>query len=386
MVPAEAPAATRWKRVGADGGVHLLHRSTLAALAPLVLATVVLGSGPWAATAPVRGAALTYEKLLKLRTTASALHTTAHPDDEHGGVITRLSRGLGARLALLTLNRGEAGDNAIGPELFDGLGLIRTEELLLADRYYGVDDQYFTTVIDYGYSKRLDEALAKWGKEHVQRDVVRAIRLNRPFVLISRFQGNPRDGHGQHQAAGLVTREAFAARRRPRRVPRPGPRGPAPLAALQALRRRRSRGRGLDPGHGRRPVQPLAGRDLRQLRPHRPLLPALADERPGGARPAAPRSATTSGWSSTVAAPDKEESFFDGIDTSLPGLFKTLGRPAPAGAAEALADFDREVAAAFAAFRIDDPAACVPALARGLLAARRALAASAFGARRRPSC
>ncbi|MCP6576904.1 PIG-L family deacetylase, partial [Klebsiella pneumoniae] len=76
----------------------------------------------------------------------------AHPDDEHGGVIAKVSRKDGARLALLTLNRGESGDNALGAELFDGLGLIRTEELLVADSYYGVDNQYFTTVVDYGFS------------------------------------------------------------------------------------------------------------------------------------------------------------------------------------------------------------------------------------------
>jgi len=104
------------------------------------------------------------------------MHTTAHPDDEHGGLLAMLSRGEGARVTLLTLNRGEAGDNAIGSELFDGLGLIRTEELLRADRYYGVDQQYFTTVIDYGFSKRLEEALVKWGRENVLRDVVRIIR------------------------------------------------------------------------------------------------------------------------------------------------------------------------------------------------------------------
>src|SRR3989442_3912159 len=166
-----------------------------------------------------RGASGTWQKLLKLRTIASVMHTTAHPDDEHGGVLAMLSRGQGARLALLTLNRGESGDNAIGSELFDALGLIRTEELLAADRYYGVDDQYFTSVIDYGFSKRLEEALDKWGKENVLRDVVRVIRINRPFVLISRFQGNQRDGHGNHQTAGLITQEAFEAAGDPKVFP-----------------------------------------------------------------------------------------------------------------------------------------------------------------------
>ena len=89
---------------------------------------------------------------MKLKNPASVLHVTAHPDDEHGGVLATLSRGEGARMALVSLNRGESGDNAIGPQLFDGLGLIRTDELLAAGRYYGIDEQYFTTLVDYGYS------------------------------------------------------------------------------------------------------------------------------------------------------------------------------------------------------------------------------------------
>src|SRR6476646_1990341 len=169
------------------------------------------------------GATGAWQKLLKLRTTASAMHTTAHPDDEHGGVLAMLSRGQGARVSLLTLTRGESGDNAIGPELFDAVGLIRTEELLMAGRYYGLDRQYFTTVIDYGFSKRLDETLEKWGREPVLRDVVRIIRRDRPFVLIARFQGNERDGHGNHQAAGLITQDAFKAAADPKMFPDAGP-------------------------------------------------------------------------------------------------------------------------------------------------------------------
>lgn len=165
------------------------------------------------------GASEVWQKLLKLRTTASVLHVTAHPDDEHGGVLAKLSRGDGARMALLTLNRGESGDNAIGPQLFDGLGLIRTEELLTADRHYGVDEQYFTTVVDYGFSKRLEEALDKWGRETVLRDVVRVIRMTRPTIVLSRFQGNQRDGHGNHQTAGLMAVEGFRAAGDPTRYP-----------------------------------------------------------------------------------------------------------------------------------------------------------------------
>ena len=132
----------------------------------LLLLIAVLRAGP-EPLAQDKGAAGTWQRLLKLQTIASAMHTTAHPDDEHGGVLAQLSRGQGARVALLTLNRGEAGDNAIGSELFDAVGLIRTEELRIAGRYYGLDRQYFATVVDYGFSKRLEEALEKWGRENV---------------------------------------------------------------------------------------------------------------------------------------------------------------------------------------------------------------------------
>src|SRR6059058_5982530 len=183
-------------------------KAIVTAAAGVSLMSLVLRAGPDPLPQD-KGAVGTWQRLLKLQTTASVMHTTAHPDDEHGGVLAQLSRGQGARVSLLTLNRGESGDNAIGSELFDAVGLIRTEELLRADEYYGVDQQYFTTVIDYGFSKRLEEALAKWGRENVLRDVVRIIRIERPLVLVSRFQGNKRDGHGNHQAAGLMTQEAF---------------------------------------------------------------------------------------------------------------------------------------------------------------------------------
>ena len=112
-----------------------------AALAALLLSSSPKGQSP---TAQDEGALGTWQLLLKLQTTASAMHTTAHPDDEHGGVLAMLSRRDGARVSLLTLTRGESGDNALGPQLFDALGLLRTDELRIADRYYGVDDQYLT--------------------------------------------------------------------------------------------------------------------------------------------------------------------------------------------------------------------------------------------------
>jgi LmbE family N-acetylglucosaminyl deacetylase len=163
-------------------------------------------------------AAAAYESLLRLRTTATVLHTTAHPDDEDGGLLTWLSRSQGVRTGLFTLTRGEGGADLTGPELFDALGLVRTEELLAADRYYGVD-QFFSRATDFGFSKRLDETLDHWGKEEILRDAVRVIRLYRPDVIVSRFEGTPPDGHGNHQAAGVLTEEAFAAAADPERFP-----------------------------------------------------------------------------------------------------------------------------------------------------------------------
>jgi hypothetical protein len=134
-----------------------------------------------------KGAAAAWRALLRLRTTARVLHTTAHPDDEDAALLTWLARNQGAYTALLTLNRGEGGANLIGPELYDALGILRTEELLAAGRYYGLDEQLFTRVADFGFSKRLDETLEHWGKDVALADVVRAIRKTRPDVMSRAF-------------------------------------------------------------------------------------------------------------------------------------------------------------------------------------------------------
>ncbi|MGE5205380.1 MAG: PIG-L family deacetylase [Chlamydiota bacterium] len=166
-----------------------------------------------------QGAAGLKEMLLRLKTTARLMHTTAHPDDEDGGMMTLESRGKGDSILLLTLNRGEGGQNKVGSGLFDELGIVRTLEQLAADRYYGVQ-QRFTRVVDFGFSKTADETFQKWGgHDAALGDMVRVIRTYRPDVLVTRFQGAPRDGHGNHQAAGIVTREAFRAAADPNRFP-----------------------------------------------------------------------------------------------------------------------------------------------------------------------
>ncbi len=149
-----------------------------------------------------------------------------------------MARGDHARVAYLSLNRGEGGQNIIGPELFDALGVIRTEELLQARRLDG-GEQFFTRSFDYGFSKTRAEAAAKWNERDVLGDMVRVIRTFRPLVIYSRFSGTPADGHGQHQMAGYLTPLAFKAAADPDAVSRTARRGVAAVAAEEALSRRR---------------------------------------------------------------------------------------------------------------------------------------------------
>ena len=340
-------------------------------------------NGPHSLSAD-RGAAGLWQRLLRLQTTASALYTAAHPDDEQGGTLAYLSRGQGVRTSLLTLNRGEGGANAIGSELFDGLGLIRTEELLVSDRYYGLDDQYFTTLIDYGYSKNLDEALRQWGKENVLRDIVRVIRINRPLVLVSRFYGGPRDGHGNHETSGVVTQEAFEAAGDPDRFPEQiheeGLRPWQPLKLYRSnLRSRRLSGPSVEPPDHRWHVDinagtfsPWLGESYEEfaslgLSFQRSQTSGRRRERSGEHHQYFER------VRSNVDAPERESGFFDGIDTSIAGIYELAGSEPPDGVAALLSGIERSVGEAVGAYNVVNPAAAAPFLVQGLGLAREAI-------------
>ncbi|HEX2490992.1 MAG TPA: PIG-L family deacetylase, partial [Blastocatellia bacterium] len=270
-----------------------------------------------------RGAADAWRALLRLRSTATVLHTTAHPDDEDGALLTWLSRKAGIRTGLLTLTRGEGGANLIGPELYDALGVLRTEELLAAGRYYGVD-QMFTRVTDFGFSKRLDETLEHWGKEVALGDVVHAIRLYRPDVIVSRFHGKPRDGHGNHQAAGLLSIEAFRAAADPNRFPEHFKEGLRPWQAkklyLSVRENEPIATLKIDAGE----YDPLIGKSYREI-----ARDGLNHQRSQGAGQtrAAPGSSLTGLTLADSAVPkvENEKSLFDGIDTTIAGMAKLAG-------------------------------------------------------------
>jgi LmbE family N-acetylglucosaminyl deacetylase len=185
------------------------------------------------------GAAELGVALRRLGTTKRVLMVAAHPDDENTALIAELALGDGADVAYLSLTRGEGGQNLIGPELQEGLGLIRTEELLAARRLDGAR-QFFTRAYDYGYSKSAAEAFTQWPRDSLLADVVEVVRRYRPDIVVSVFSGTAADGHGQHQAAGIMAREAFAAAADPARFPAQIARGLVPHAPrylFQALYR-----------------------------------------------------------------------------------------------------------------------------------------------------
>jgi LmbE family N-acetylglucosaminyl deacetylase len=197
---------------------------------------VLLGVA-WSTPAAGQVAATEYEgaaavglALRQLGTTKRVLMIAAHPDDEATQVLSALALGEGADVAYLSLTRGEGGQNGIGGELQEGLGLVRSEELLAARRLDGAR-QYFTRAIDYGFSKDADEAFRHWPREDLLRDVVAVIRHFRPDVIVSVFSGTPRDGHGQHQAAGIMAREGFVVAADPARFPSQATAGLRPHAA-----------------------------------------------------------------------------------------------------------------------------------------------------------
>jgi LmbE family N-acetylglucosaminyl deacetylase len=273
--------------------------------------------------------------LKRLSTTARLMHTTAHPDDEDGGMMTLESRGKGDTVLLLTLNRGEGGQNKVGSNLSDVLGVLRTLELTESDRYYGVE-QRFTRVADFGFSKSPDETFQKWGgHEAGLADIVRVIRTFRPDVLVSRFQGTDRDGHGNHQASGILTHEAFRAAADPGKFPDQLKEGLLPWQAKKfyfdnvcPFRSNECPPENYTVRLSTGEKDPLLGMTYAQF-----AMEGLRHQLSQGA----------GGWSmdagphysfyrlvDSVLPPTKdkdghEHDFFDGIDTSLPGLAGRLG-------------------------------------------------------------
>ncbi|HEY8550720.1 MAG TPA: PIG-L family deacetylase [Vicinamibacterales bacterium] len=322
-----------------------------------------------------RGIAGLVQALESLQTTASAMHTGAHPDDEDTALIARLARGDHARVAYLSLNRGEGGQNIIGLELFDALGVIRTEELLQARTLDG-GDQFFTRAFDFGFTKTLEEAAERWGEEQILGDMVRAIRRYRPLVLLAGFSGTPADGHGQHQLAGKLTPLAFHAAGDPARFPEHLAEGLRPWAPRKLYARQGFRP-GSPPATLRLPTgvfDPLLGRSYFEIAmegrsQHKSQEMGVIEVR-------GPKSSNLRLLENRTGADLKDETgVFDGIDTSLAALPALAGLPAGALARE-IGEMQAAVDRALASpDLLRDPTKIVPFLADGLRSTREALAA-----------
>jgi LmbE family N-acetylglucosaminyl deacetylase len=153
----------------------------------------------------------------QLGRSGGVLYITAHPDDENNGVLVRLTRGLGLRTGLLTVTRGDGGQNEIGPELFQAIGILRTEELAAVHRYGG-SEQFFTSAYEFGYSFSVEETFQKWGEQEILADVVRVIRAFRPDVILT-LPLEAEGGGQHHQATARLGRDAFRAAADPTRFP-----------------------------------------------------------------------------------------------------------------------------------------------------------------------
>jgi LmbE family N-acetylglucosaminyl deacetylase len=189
-------------------------------------------TGPLPPLPADQGVTALQQDLQRLHTRASLLLIVAHPDDEDSGMLAYQSRGHGVRTGMLTLTRGEGGQNVMTGDFNDALGLIRTQELLAEDQYSAVD-QFFSTTADFGFSKTMDETLANWTWERSLCDAVLAVRTYRPLVVASVFLGGPTDGHGHHQVSGRLSQEVFTAAADPAVCPDQIARGLLPWQPLK---------------------------------------------------------------------------------------------------------------------------------------------------------
>ncbi len=173
----------------------------------LALLSLCTGAAAQRPPAQLDGAAILH-RMNELGVLGSVLYVAAHPDDENTRLISYLSNGKQVRTAYLSITRGDGGQNLIGPELGEALGILRTQELLEARRIDG-GEQFFTRAVDFGYSKSPEETFEKWGRKEVLGDVVRVVRQFRPDVILTRFATDGSGGHGHHTASALLAHEAF---------------------------------------------------------------------------------------------------------------------------------------------------------------------------------
>jgi LmbE family N-acetylglucosaminyl deacetylase len=319
--------------------------------------------------------------LRRLQTTASVLHTGAHPDDEDSALIARLARGDGARVAYLSLNRGEGGQNRIGAELFDALGVIRTEELLQARRLDG-GEQFFARAFDFGFTKTREEAARRWNERELLEDMVRVIRRFRPLVIISRWNGTPADGHGQHQFAGYLAPLAYRAAADPTQFPEQLAEGLRPWQAKKFYVSHFGQPAAATAGQGTTTAgvveidtgrfDPLLGRSFYEL-----AMEGRSQHKSQGEAALELRGAQTSRVRLVERAPTPfqtaatEETIYDGLDTTLRGIVRMTGLRDDALSKD-LEEVERDATHALKYFNALDPRTVIAALTAGVSHTQRA--------------
>jgi LmbE family N-acetylglucosaminyl deacetylase len=215
-----------------DLALRLVAVRARGGLFALIVAAVL---APRPCLAQERGATALGDALAGLPVSVRVLVIGAHPDDEDNRLLAWLAKGRHADVAYLSLTRGDGGQNLIGNELGEALGVIRTEELLAARRVDG-SQQYFTRAYDFGFSKSAAETFKHWPHDTLLTDVVTVVRAFKPQVIIAVFSGTPRDGHGHHQVSGILAREAYDAAGDGAKFPASATKGLAPWTPLKFYR------------------------------------------------------------------------------------------------------------------------------------------------------
>src|SRR3954451_7037366 len=323
--------------------------------------------------------------LRQLKSVGSFMETTAHPDDEDNALLAMMSHGRGMRTVLVTATRGDGGQNEIGPEIFQALGVLRTEELLAVHRFDGAE-QYFTRAIDFGFSFSIDESIEKWGHDEILGDFVRHIRTIRPDVIAGFLCGGT--GGGQHhQASTRLTIEAFRAAADPARYPEQIRDGLRPWQARRVFCTEGFSATGQAAATPSRDLlrvnasefDPVLGRTYSELG-----LEARSMHKCQGTSqllllPGASPARTYRLKDSVIGEPGvAPKDMFDGIDTTLAGLAKYAGPQPPANLVMALQAIAANVEQAKQVAESRGPAAVAAPLIQGL-AALRSLRASVSG-------
>lgn len=316
---------------------------------------------PRPCTAQERGATALGDALAGLPVSVRVLVIAAHPDDEDTRLITWLQKGRHANVAYLSLTRGDGGQNLIGNELGEALGVIRTEELLAARRIDGAQ-QYFTRAYDFGFSKSAAETYTHWPHDTLLANVVTVVRAFRPQIIIAVFSGTPRDGHGQHQVSGILAREAYEAAGDGKRFPASATSGLAPWTPLKFYRTTSYwQGEGATFHYDAGEYSPLLGRSYAEIagesRSQHLSQGFGALQRKGFVAGSVRREDSRA---PAPSDPNAERSIFDGIDTT----YRRLRGEVPAAQRSRVDSLAAALATSGARFEPLHPDALVPSLER----------------------